>query len=378
MNSNDKYIIVKHHMLGSLFLGMGGSEYTALETVIGLARHGYNVCFKPLIPVKKIVDPIFIHKYYGIPLNELRHVNICRRNIDELLTINMSGDLLSGSSDIIYFHFPVFSKPETYYPILGSRDKLFAYLYYYYNIFTRKLFIRKTKVFIANSSFTSRYIYEAIDVKPVIIYPPVNLDDIYVEEPYSLEDRENNILVVSRISYEKQPHRVLWIAKALKELELHDWKVLMVGSRSRYSDEIVNEIMEYAGKMGVEKYILFKQGVERIELVNLYRTAYLYIHLTSKEHFGISIVEAMGSGTPVIVPYTSSAWRDVLLEDRKYGLPYRCYRELLHSINRLIKNKEQWISISRNGRERAKYFSRKRYHLEISKLTGLLIKKLQY
>jgi len=359
-------------MLGSMFLGLGGSEYVALEIAIALAKKDYETFLSGFFN-HKVVDKEHLQRFYGIPLEDLDLINLEERVEGRGLVINASGDVLSGYGDIIYFHYPVFSSVEKYYPEIDGFRKIFANMYHIINKSFMKPIISRAKLLLANSVFTANHIYEATGIKPLIINPPVNT--VCKDYPLPINDREKYILIVSRISYEKQPFKIIYVAKALEELGLRDWRIVFAGSVSKYSYKIVENIMELASKHNLDKYIEFKTSIPRNELIDLYRRSFAYIHLTEREHFGITIVEAMSCGTPVIVPYNSGSYIDILAGSTKYGLPYRNYHDLKHALKKLLTDPDHWRILSINSRERSKYFSRENFHEKIVRCVEHIIPK---
>ncbi len=356
-------------MTGSKLLGAGGSEYVALETAIGLAKHGFNVCLDAIL-LKYIAryprgELYRIARFYGIPSREVDLIDICREKGS--ITINVSGDFLSGPANIIYFHFPSHLKPETYYTGLPLYMRAPSYIYYLFNKLAMESLVKRALVVLANSVMTAMYIHRSLGVKPFILHPPVNLLDIARLEPLPRRDREKIVLVVSRISYEKQPYNVLYLAKALEELGLHDWRILFVGSSAKFTDRIIEGIYDIAGRHGLEKYIWFEKNVDREKLVEYYRKAYVYVHLTEKEHFGISIIEAMAAGTPVIIPRNSSSWIDIARSDESLAIPYEDYESLKNALRGIIKNPKLWVKLSSNSRRHGLLFNRDNFHAEIAK-----------
>ncbi len=361
---------VRHHMAGSKLLGVGGSEYVALETVIGLVKHGYSACLDAiaLAYVARSHKGI-IHKmlgFYGIPLSEAELVDLCNEEEYDV-TINMTGDFLSGFSHMIYFHFPSIAKPETYYVGLPLLMRSTSYIYYLINRVAMKGISRRAILLLANSVFTAKYIHRILGRKPEVLHPPVNIGDIIDKPVIPIEGRDKTILVVSRISYEKQPHKILYIAKILDKHRLRDWHVLLVGANTKFSDKIMGEILSIARRHGIENYIDIRTNVPREELIEYYRRAYMYVHLTEKEHFGISVIEAMSAGTPIIVPSTAGSWIDIAGMDDSVAVPYSCTVELEKAIMSLITNRDRWIELSRNARMRSRIFDRRRFHEEIAK-----------
>ncbi|MCD6195745.1 MAG: glycosyltransferase [Staphylothermus sp.] len=376
MSRKYECVIVRHHMAGAKFLGVGGSEYTALEVAIGLAKHGFEV-FLQGIELSKPEKLIKLAEFYGIPKEELRGIGIGPSNKHgKCVVFNTSGDMLSGPSHIIYFHFPSIINPQVYYPGIKGFMRLGGTVYSLVNLLLSPISMRKTVLMIANSTLTANFIKKLYGIEPVVVHPPVNIKEIISQPVLPRDRREKYFLIVSRISYEKQPHKVLILSSILKKLGLRGWKILLVGARGRYSDRIIKELYEKASFRGLSEYIEIRTNVDRDKLIDYFRSAYAYIHITEKEHFGISVVEAMAAGTPVIVPKSSGSWIDVVNMDNNYGLGYSDYFELENCIKKIVNDKNTWIKLSRNARRRAKRFSRDRFHKEISRYTELVISKL--
>jgi len=109
-------------------------------------------------------------------------------------------------------------------------------------------------------------------------------------------------------------------------------------------------------------------------LIELYRTSLVYVHITPREHFGISIVEAMAAGTPVILPRDSGSWIDIAFENNKIALPYRDLREVKYHILALQSNPELWRLLSVNGRLRALELDKRNFRKKFFEAVKSLIK----
>jgi len=86
---------------------------------------------------------------------------------------------------------------------------------------------------------------------------------------------------------------ILPVIKAIKDLAI---PLVIVGKPTRYHQEI----MDYIAQNKMENKVYFFQGLEMEELAVLYAAATIFIYPSIYEGFGIPIIEALYSGTPVI------------------------------------------------------------------------------
>lgn len=355
-------ILVKHHMLNYFAMGLGGSQYVMLETAVAFAKHGFTVYISSALDSPcKLLN---MAKFYGIPKEDLKNVGLGVPDERPLLTMNMSGDVLSGPGDVIYLHYPAFANHEVYYPGLVGYFKLIGQVYSLINAALYPLLLKKVKKIIVNSSMTRDLVEGFLGIKPTVVHPPVNMGDILSARPLDYGEREDFVLFVTRISPEKHPERALILAKKLRESGLRV-RVVVAGSLSKLNDFYYERLLDYVKRRGLEEYIEFRVNLGREELVDLYRKARAYVHLTPREHFGISVVEAMAAGTPVLAHESSGAWIDVAGRNRLIIEPFREFDDLLAKLTRIISDEREWRERSKIARERAFYFERTRYHERI-------------
>lgn len=86
---------------------------------------------------------------------------------------------------------------------------------------------------------------------------------------------------------------ILPVVKAIKDLDI---PLVIVGKPTRYSQEVI----AYIRQNKMENRIFFFQGLAMEELAVLYASATVFIYPSIYEGFGIPIIEALYSGTPVI------------------------------------------------------------------------------
>lgn len=364
-----KCISIRHHMLNAYLLGPGGSNYVMLETAIAFAEKGYEVYVDSVI-IKSRRDLLDLASFFGVKQSEVVDISIGEPRCKPLLIINTSGDALSGTGDVMYIHYPSFLNHTVYYPGLTGISRFLGDIYSLVNASLFPLIKRRVRLFIANSKFTANFLRELLSVDPIIINPPVNLDDILEKQVLDLAEREKRVITVARISPEKHPELAVYLAYLLKKYKV---PTVLAGAFSSHNKPLYDELVELSVKMNVDDYFEIKTNISREELIELYRRSIAYVHITPKEHFGISIVEAMAAGTPVIIPKNSGSWIDIAREDVKIAIPYCSLKEVKCYIKALLANPQLWGLLSASGRARAIELNRRSFRDKIYEVVKPLI-----
>ncbi|MFH2085351.1 MAG: glycosyltransferase [bacterium] len=134
----------------------------------------------------------------------------------------------------------------------------------------------RVNVWIANSQEVARRIEKFYRKKSTIVYPPVEMLDSRLQTPVS---RGNYYLMISRIVGGKG---ILEAVRAFKKLGL---QLKIVGE---VVDKRLGEKIDYMGR------------VDDAELAGLYAGAKGFVALARDEDFGMTVVESMLCGTPVL------------------------------------------------------------------------------
>lgn len=101
---------------------------------------------------------------------------------------------------------------------------------------------------------------------------------------------KNFILNVGTIEPRKN---ALTIVKAMKDV---DFPLVFVGKGTKYKEQLVSFIQQH----GMSNRVFFLEGLSMQELSTLYSNATAFVYPSVFEGFGIPIIEALYSGTPVI------------------------------------------------------------------------------
>lgn len=134
-------------------------------------------------------------------------------------------------------------------------------------------------------------------------YPPIDTDDAAIVK---LKEGGNKIvLFVGRITLQKGPDYFLKAAK--KVLEFYSDVYFVITGSGDMERSIINE----AAALGISDRVLFAGFLRGEELNRIYRSADLFVMSSVSEPFGITALESVVNGTPVLVSKQSGV-REVL------------------------------------------------------------------
>ncbi len=222
----------------------------------------------------------------------------------------ISADLLKD--DIQIFHglsgeIPYRLNRKGIKTVVTVHDLIFLRYPQFYTVFDRYIHkikaqyaVKNADVVVAVSEQTKYDIIEFFDIKPEkieVIYQ--GCQDVFkqifsaeekmlVLQKYNLPD--HFILNVGTIEERKN---ILVGVKAIQDMETH---LVIVGSETSYTQRV----KEYIATNNLGSKVFFLKGVSNEELAILYQSAQLFIYPSLFEGFGIPIIEALFSRTPVV------------------------------------------------------------------------------
>jgi glycosyltransferase involved in cell wall biosynthesis len=231
-----------------------------------------------------------------------------------------------------------------------------------YSYFDRKIHYYKFKyaankadLVIAISEQTKKDIVTYLKINPnkiKVIYQgcaPVFKEEIpseFIEltrEKYQLPT--NFILNVGTIEKRKN---VLSVIKAIKEM---DNQLVIIGKKTAYFTEINTYILEN----NLQNKVIFLENVELKELASIYKMATIFIYPSVFEGFGIPIVEALYSKTPVITS-KGSCFSEAGGENSIYVNPLNP-EEIRIELSELLANSEKREVMKQKGFEFVQKFN---------------------
>jgi glycosyltransferase involved in cell wall biosynthesis len=181
-----------------------------------------------------------------------------------------------------------FSKRKEYFEILK---------YGYWNLM-------RNSTLITNSEFSRRAIVNAFELDNIyILSPPIDIETFRNVALMANGDDERNdiILVISRIAPHKKIENAIKLAKILKDNNIGKG-MKIVGNLYYYFFDYYSEIKQVVLSLGLTDYITFEINASLDKLLSIMRKSRVYFHPMVGEHFGMAVLEAMAAGLIPVVP----------------------------------------------------------------------------
>jgi glycosyltransferase involved in cell wall biosynthesis len=206
---------------------------------------------------------------------------------------------------------------------------------------------RRVDKWLVNSKNVQQRIWKYYRKESTVVYPPVEVEKM-IEVSKNI-DKQDYFLIVSRLVGAKG---ILEAAKAAKHL---GFPLKIVGEAVGFS-QVENQLKKIKGVDlvgSVSDEILWK----------LYAGAKGFIALAKEEDFGMTVVEAMAAGTPVIA-FDGGGFKETVVDGETgilvEGTDVKTLEAAMKRFNKVKWNKEKLIS-------RAKLFSREKFVEKIKK-----------
>lgn len=336
------------------FAGYGGTQYLSYRVKDVLDTMGYETdiltgkqhSYQP-DNIKNVIETGFPYRAEKSRIDILRNIMRLNRELKNIdfskydFTFNNHPNNFLVNADINYLHGPVFvetminedgnlSRNRLYYLVRGLRI---------YNVFNGARFLTHSRY---TQSLALKFFPE-IGVKPgKIDFIPIPVD---TETDVDLSAKDSRtVLVFGRIARDKRLEDVFGYADKM------DVNFIIAGF-------VANSEKDYLDVLRAKK-------PENVEIISnpteevkrrLFAKAWTYLHTKPREHFGVSVAEAISWGCVPVVPKSGGPWIDIV-EEGKFGFGYKNEEELIQALN-------ETFGMSLSERE-AIYSSRERFSFE--------------
>jgi glycosyltransferase involved in cell wall biosynthesis len=152
------------------------------------------------------------------------------------------------------------------------------------------------------------------------------------------------VLFLGRIDYKK---RLPLLVEAVSLLERDDAHLVVVGDGPPAEQSLVAEAAQRCGITGRLHVIGWLEGNDRVEA---FTVGDVFALLSDAENFGLSVVEAMSVGCPVVI----SDQIDLAAELERAGAAIRVERDAVaaaHAIDRLLNHPDEAAAMGARARE---------------------------
>jgi glycosyltransferase involved in cell wall biosynthesis len=290
-------------------------------------------------------------------------------NVHVVPRLNFSSEF--GEYDIIHFHddidlsFPFFahfsrSKTPT---LLHCHSIPYTYRRYRRNILSGTSFRNAADLYVGLSKF-SIGLLQNLGVPDSKLFRLPNAVDVKTFHPDVQEKMDNVVLYAARITKGKGLDVLL---KALLYLDV-ETRLVIIGP---IGDQVFfDEIRRLALKINAETFhkVEYRGVVGASDLEKWYRRASIFVCPSVSDHFPISILEALASGTPVVATRIAAIPEIVVDEFNGLLVSENQPRALALALKRLLENRRFRDEVGNNARHIAEeYFS---WDVVLRKLTG--------
>ena len=220
--------------------------------------------------------------------------------------------------------------------IVTIHDLIFVRYPELYKSFDRKVYFKKFKyacdiadVVLAITEQTKQDIIDFLNINPdkiKVVYQGCHnafkedLSTSFQDEVIKKYNLPNDFILNVGAVIERK--NVLTLVKSVNKTKDN---LVIVGSGSRYFQEVI----KYVDKNNLKERVYFLNGLSMEEIVVLYRKAKLFVYPSIFEGFGIPIIEALYSRTPVITSKGSCF--------PEAGGPDSCYLNDPYDVDELVK-----------------------------------------
>ena len=323
----------------------------------------------PIIESREIITS-FLNKFSHIHEDYRKYLPLMPLAAEKL-KIHHEADLIISSSHCVikgvqkplnskhmcYIHSPmryIYDQFDSYFGHTSFPVKTAAHLVRPYLKFWDRQSNHNVDLFVANSTFVANRVNLFYDRDAKVVNPFVDLKDFYSLQKNPLK-KESHFLMVSAFAPNK---RIDLAIEAFKQLG-PDFKLKIIGSGSK--DEI-NKLQALAAP-NVE----FLGNVGRQEIVEAFFKAKAFI-FPGIEDFGITPLESMAAGTPVIA-FKAAGVLDTLTEDTAKFFYKQDIQSLINAIKEYNINNYSVDKLH----EQANAFSKETFMAHINKLSDGLI-----
>ncbi len=233
-----------------------------------------------------------------------------------------------------------------------------------------KIYNKCDLVIVPSQSIKSILKNSGVKTKIEVISNGIDTDLFAPKKIYS--KNPNKIVYVGRISYEKNVDVLVRefakVSKNINSIKLNNVKLTIIGD-----GPALESVKDLVSSLNIKDKVLFVGAIKNDKLPKYYREHDIFVTASTLETQGLVILEAMGSGLPIIAV-------------NKYAIPdsvkdgYNGYlveepREMHTKIELMIQNSELVKKLGRNARRSVIKHDLIKTHIKLESVYSKLIRK---
>jgi len=178
---------------------------------------------------------------------------------------------------------------------------------------------------------------------------------------------ETVLLFLGRISIEKNIEAL--INQYAKLVKKQDNTRLVIAGGGPDSDKFMKQVTD----LGLDQQVIFTGMIPPKEVGFYYQIADLFANFSTTETQGLTYIEALASGLPLLVKWDSNL--EGVLENQVNGITFHEDEEFVSAFDDLAGNKVKFQKITSNTTKSIEKYSAKNYALSIEKVYNQILKK---
>jgi len=169
--------------------------------------------------------------------------------------------------------------------------------------------------------------------------------------PETVQQGKYGIAILGRVRKQKGVH--LFVESCIQVLEKHpDYTAVVVGAIKSSDEALVNSLKEKIAEAGLSHRIVFAGEQNFADIPNIFRSLSLVVALSDNEGFGLTILEAMSSGSAVLAS-EAGAWPEVVEQgEQGYVVPVNDLAAVSEKMDLLLSDPEKLKQMGESGRKR--------------------------
>ena len=174
-----------------------------------------------------------------------------------------------------------------------------------------------------------------------------------VRERYGIAPRF--VLYFGGFDMRKNVLRIIEAYSQLSESLRREYQLVIAGRYQHLGHPLYPDPRETVRRLGLERYVIFTGQIREQDKAALYSAATVYMFPSLYEGFGMTVLEAMACGTPVLTS-NLSALPEVVADAGALVDPYDS-SAIAQALTELLESQSRREELSRRGLERARRFT---------------------